>query len=307
MIRSSVIIPLFNEVDTIKRLILSLQDQSMPSDEYQVIAVDDCSTDGTREYLQSLNFKGNFKLIVQKENLGLSSGRNRGIEASDSDILLFIDGDMEVGHDWVASHTLPIENGEWDGSLGSVTHSTLDRTLFIKFLDRSDRGAKKHPNEQVGHKHFQFWNTSIRKELLTNVGGFDEKISLWGGEDIEMVVRIENFSHPVLRFNPKAKAVHYQERSLEDTFTLMTNFGAKVVPYLVEKHPFLSKEFKTNYLDNPISRKVLKMSFFNPIFFQMVKTTYKLMPDVIAFHAIKYLLGYSVFKGYLSNLIQRAK
>ena len=110
MIRSSIIIPLFNEVKTIEQLILSLQDQSMPSDEYQVIAVDDCSTDGTREYLQSLKFKGNFKLIEQKENLGLSSARNRGIEASDSDILLFIDGDMEVYHDWVVSHTLPVEN-----------------------------------------------------------------------------------------------------------------------------------------------------------------------------------------------------
>ena len=111
MLRASVIIPVFNSIQTIERLILSLQDQSMPLDEYQVIAVDDCSTDGTREYLESLKFKGNFKIIGQKENLGLSSGRNRGIEASDSDILLFIDGDMEVDHDWMVSHTIPIENG----------------------------------------------------------------------------------------------------------------------------------------------------------------------------------------------------
>lgn len=307
MIRSSVIIPLFNEVRTIEKLILSLQDQSMPSDEYQVIAVDDCSTDGTREYLESLIFKGNFKLIKQKENLGLSSARNRGIEASDSDILLFIDGDMEVDHDWVVSHTIPIENGEWDGSVGSIAHSAINRTLFIKYLDRANRGAKKNPNERVGHKHFQFSNTSIKKEILTNVGGFDEKIDLWGGEDIEMVLRIENFSNPILRFNPEARAVHHHERSLKDTFTIMEKFGSRVIPHLINKHSFLRKEFGTIYLDNIITRKTLTVTLLNPIFFEIMKSTYEKMPKSLSFLMIKYMLGYSVFKGYLSYLKQRGK
>jgi len=301
MLRASVIIPVFNSIQTIERLILSLQDQSMPLNEYQVIAVDDCSTDGTREYLESLKFKGNFKIIGQKENLGLSSGRNRGIEASDSDILLFIDGDMEVDHDWMLSHTIPIENGEWDGSVGYVTHSAIDQTLFIKYLDLSNRGAKKHPNERVGHKHFQFWNTSIRKDLLTNVGGFDEKIDVWGGEDIEMIVRIENFSNPILRFNPEARATHHQHRTLEDTFGLLENFGANVVPYIVAKHPDLAREFYTPMLDNSFIRKALMITALNPIFFNMIKSIYKLIPERLAFLAIKYMLVSSVMKGYISR------
>ena len=271
----------------------------MPLDEYQVIAVDDCSTDGTREYLESLKFKGNFKIIGQKENLGLSSGRNRGIEASDSDILLFIDGDMEVDHDWMVSHTIPIENGEWDGSVGHVTHSAIDQTLFIRYLDHPNRGAKKHPNERVGHKHFQFWNTSIRKDLLTNVGGFDEKIDVWGGEDIEMIVRIENFSNPILRYNPKARATHHQHRSLEDTFDLLEKFGANVVPYIVAKHPDLAREFFTPMLDTSFIRKALMITALNPIFFNMIKSIYKLIPERLAFLAIKYMLVSSVMKGYI--------
>ena len=301
MLRASVIIPAYNNINTLERLIQSLQDQSIPLDEYQVIAVDDCSTDGTREYLESLKFKGNFKLIKQKENLGLSSGRNRGIEASDSDILLFIDGDMEVDHDWIVSHTIPIENGEWDGSVGSVSHSAINQTLFIKYLDRSNRGAKKRPNELVGHKHFQFWNTSIRKELLTNVGGFDEKIDLWGGEDIEMVVRIENFSNPILKFNPNVKATHHQHRTLEDTFDLLEKFGANVVPYIAAKHPILAREFYTRLLDNPFIRKALMITVLNPIFFNMIKSLHKLIPERLTFLAIKYMLVSSVMKGYISR------
>ena len=142
---------------------------------------------------------------------------------------------------------------------------------------------------------------------MIEVGGFDEKISLWGGEEIELMVRVENQGKVNLRYNPDARSIHHQDRTLEKTCDLLENFGAKVVPYLVEKYPFLAKEFKTHYLDDPISRKALKVSFFNPIFFRMVKSTYILMPKVLAFPAIKYMLGYSVFKGYLSYLNQREK
>jgi len=301
VIKSSIIIPLFNEINTIERLILSLEDQSMRSDEYQVIAVDDCSTDGTREYLRSLDFKGNFLLIEQDKNRGLSAGRNRGIEASDGDILIFVDGDMDVGHDWVESHTLPILNGEWDGSVGAVTHGAAERTMFIKYLDRSDRGAKKNPNDPVRYKNFQFWNTSIKKEIFASAGNFDDNIAIWGGEDTEMALRIEQLIHPILRYNPNAKAVHHQQRSLGDTCNLMEKFGANVVPYLIKKHPMLADEFKIDIFENFFVKKALMLTIFNPIFFWMMKKTYKVAPRPVAFNIIKYLLSYSVLKGYRSR------
>jgi len=160
------------------------------------------------------------------------------------------------------------------------------------------KGQKK--NKRLDHNLFPFGNTSIRKELLIQVGGFDEKIELWGGEELELIVRVEIRGKVNLQYNPEAKAIHHQDRTLEKTCELLENFGAKVVPYLVEKHPFLANEFRTHYLDNRISRKALKMTLFNPIFFRMLIT-------VFAFPAIKYILGYSVFRGYISYLKQSAK
>ena len=308
MLRASVILPTYNNISTIERLLNSLRRQSMPSNEFEIIAVDGGSTDGTIEYLQAVQFAGSFKLIKQEKNLGIGSARNCGIDAAESEILIFIDCDMEVEEDWAEKHTVPIEESKWDGAVGNVRHEAKERTKFIQYLDRANRGAKGYlKGNQLDHRYFQYWNSSIRKKLLTQVGGFDEKIDLWGGEELELMVRVENQGKVNLRYNPDAKAIHHQDRTLDETSILLEKFGAKVVPYLVEKHPFLSKEFKTNYLDNPISRKALKMSFFNPIFFQMVKSTYKFMPRALAFPAIKYMLGYSVFKGYLSNLMRHAK
>ena len=55
MLRASVILPAYNNISTIERLFNSLRKQSMPSSDFEIIAVDGGSTDGTVEYLDSLN------------------------------------------------------------------------------------------------------------------------------------------------------------------------------------------------------------------------------------------------------------
>jgi len=208
MLRASVILPAYNNILTIERLVNSLKSQSMSSNEFEIIAVDGGSTDGTIEYLESLNFESSFKLIKQEKNLGIGSARNCGTNTAGSEILLFIDCDMEVEEDWVENHTVPIEEGRWDGAVGNVRHVAKKRTKFIQYLDRPRRGAKGYKKEkQLNHGHFQYWNTSIRKELLTQVGGFDEKIDFWGGEELELMVRVEKQGKVNLRYNPDAKAI----------------------------------------------------------------------------------------------------
>ena len=104
-----------------------------------------------------------------------------------------------------------------------------------------------------------------------------------------------------MRYNPSAKAIHHQQRTLEDTCKLLENFGANVIPYLVKKHPVLADEFKINTFKKFFVKKALMLTIFNPIFFEMMKKTYKIAPRPLAFKIIKYLLSYSVFKGYESR------
>lgn len=301
MTRASVILPAYNNITTIERLINSLGNQSFPQNEFEIIAVDGGSTDGTLEYLESLNIASSYKLIKQEKNLGIGSARNCGINAARSEIILFIDCDMEVEDDWVENHTIPIETGRWDGAVGNVRHKIRDRSKFIQYLDRPMRGAKGKKDKQINHSHFQYWNTAIRKVLLTRVGGFDEKINLWGGEELELMLRVENQGEVVLRYNSSAKSIHHQQRSLEDTCKLLENFGTHIVPYLVKKHPVLAEEFKINTFEKFFVKKALMLTVFNPIFFWMMKKTYKAAPRPVAFNIIKYLLSYSVFKGYQSR------
>lgn len=274
----------------------------MASSDYEIIVVDDKSSDGTREFLESYKTENNFQLLVQKTNLGIGAARNRAIGIAKSDILLFLDSDMEVEPEWVENHTVPMENGNWDGSVGQVTHDINMSSIFTRYLNDPRRGAKRFGAErQLSHKYFLFGNASLRKEMINGVGGFDEKISKWGGEELDLILRIEKDETLKLRYNPSAKAIHHQQRSLENTCSLLENFGTYVVPYLVKKHPILADEFKINTFENFFVKKTLMLTIFNPIFFGMMKKTYNIAPRPLAFKIIKYLLSYSVIKGYLSR------
>ena len=303
MLRASVIIPTYNNKESLGNLIHSIVKQTLPKEEYEIIVVDDNSTDASQELISQLQFEYNFLVINHSENLGSAAARNSGIKASRSAILLFIDADMEIGDSWVESHITPIENDLWDGAVGFVHHkATGKRNLFSKYLNNPQRGVKAlSQSDQVSHRHFLFANASLKKQLLIEAGMFDENIYIYGGEELELAVRIEKLENVRLRYNPDAVSNHLHRRKLEDTFNLLEKFGANVVPYIVAKHPELAREFYTPMLDNPFIRKALMITVLNPIFFSMIKSLHKLIPERLSFLAIKYMLGSSVMKGYVSR------
>lgn len=89
----SVIIPVYNEVTTIADVIQKVREQAIVGWEKEVIAVDDGSTDGTREVLD--NWKKKIRVILKEKNEGKGSALSKGFEAARGDVLLVQDADLE--------------------------------------------------------------------------------------------------------------------------------------------------------------------------------------------------------------------
>jgi len=91
--RLSIIVPVFNVENYISKCVESLLNQDIPTDEYEIILVNDGSTDGSLKicnyYVENYS---NIKIVSQK-NQGLGAARNAGIEASKGDAILFVDSD----------------------------------------------------------------------------------------------------------------------------------------------------------------------------------------------------------------------
>lgn len=92
----SIIVPAYNAEEYLERCIDSMANQNLLYDEYEVIVVNDGSTDGTLDLLNNLCLKYSFLRYVTTVNGGLSRARNRGIEDAVGEYLLFVDSDDSI-------------------------------------------------------------------------------------------------------------------------------------------------------------------------------------------------------------------
>jgi len=103
-VKVSIIICTFNRVDLIGSSILAIQRQAFPADKYEIIVVDNNSTDGTGEIVRNIADSSPVRLkYVFEGQQGLSFARNTGIRNSNGEILAFVDDDIDAESGWLTS------------------------------------------------------------------------------------------------------------------------------------------------------------------------------------------------------------
>lgn len=112
----SVIIPVYNENKTIAEIIRRVKTQNIAT---EILVVDDGSTDGTREILESLNEDGNFRIILHSHNQGKGAAVRTGIENVNGEVILIQDADLEYDPRDYPELLRPIEEDLADVVYGS--------------------------------------------------------------------------------------------------------------------------------------------------------------------------------------------
>ena len=114
MIKISIIIPVYKELNNIEKLSLKIQ-KYLKNTTYEVIFVDDSSNDGSKELLKKINKKyKNFNYIVRKKNRDLSQSCFEGIEKAKYDYIQIMDGDLQHNPKYIKNliETLKINNSD---------------------------------------------------------------------------------------------------------------------------------------------------------------------------------------------------
>jgi len=112
----SVIIPIFNEKDTLKEIISRVQETGIPN---EIILVDDGSSDGTINIVKEYEGKEGFKIIIHNKNQGKGAAVRSGLNAATGDVLLIQDADLEYDPRDYPALLKPIEEGLADVVYGS--------------------------------------------------------------------------------------------------------------------------------------------------------------------------------------------
>ena len=168
----SVIIPLFNERETILEVIKAVE--SVPLDlEKEIIIVDDGSKDGSREVVRSLDSK--YKVILKEKNEGKGSALKVGIVHSLGDYVIFQDADLEYDPNDYAKLLAPLEKNEADLVLGSRVLSGSMRLFGPKRVHFATFFGCKliafFINTLYGYRFTDYYGCykSFRRETLTSV------------------------------------------------------------------------------------------------------------------------------------------
>jgi len=191
----SFIIPLFNCLPLTRECIVSLQ-KSLPSElEYEIILVDDGSTDGTRKWLSTLSTE--FRIILNESNIGYAKSNNLAAKIAQGTLLCLLNNDLIFDHGWWK----PLLNthrklGGKAGATGNVQRRVLDRGIDHSGIRINAKGKPEHDKSWYPWPHQRREVPAvtgacllIKRSTFLEGGGFDEAY-LNGGEDVDLCFRL---------------------------------------------------------------------------------------------------------------------
>ena len=171
----SVIVPVYKSIETLERCVRSLLAQT--EKDLELILVDDGSPDGSGRLCNELSREDNRIRVIHKENGGVSSARNAGIEAAKGEYLLFADSDDYAEPDMAEKLLEGI--GEDDIAICGFHHHYQGRDI-IRIPEVPGHSGEENFLTLYGSGFLNMpWNKLYKRELA---GRFDESLSL--GEDL---------------------------------------------------------------------------------------------------------------------------
>ena len=127
-----IVIPVYNEVKTITEIISRVSSAQVIAPEKEIIIVDDCSTDGTRELLEEIGrSQKDLKILSHKVNQGKGAALRTGFESATGDIIIIQDADLEYDPREYPKLLQPIIDGRADVVYGSRFLGGPHRVLFF--------------------------------------------------------------------------------------------------------------------------------------------------------------------------------
>jgi GT2 family glycosyltransferase/glycosyltransferase involved in cell wall biosynthesis len=211
----SIIIPVFNQFQFTQACLASLQEHQ-DAERFEVIVVDDYSTDVTEEVIRKIP---GVVYIRNETNSGFISSCNRGAEQARGSYLLFLNNDTMVTPGWLAALRETFENEPKAGFVGSkliFPDGRLQEAGGIIWRDGSGWNRGKFDDPEKPEYNFlrevDYCSAAcvmIPKALFERVGGFDSKYAPGYYEDTDLAFKVRRHGFKVL-YQPLSEVIHYE-------------------------------------------------------------------------------------------------
>jgi cellulose synthase/poly-beta-1,6-N-acetylglucosamine synthase-like glycosyltransferase len=224
----SVIVPAHNAGQTISECLSSLLAQGEPREQYEVIVVDDGSTDDTRQVVQRYAVT-----LLDQPHEGPAAARNRAVAASEGEIVLFTDADCVADGTWIEEMVRPFQEPEIIGVKGAYRtrqQGIIPRFVQCEYEERYDRMARLRQIDFI-----DTYSAGYRRQIFLAEGGFDTAYPNASVEDQELSFRLAERGYKMV-FNPRALVYHQHPDTLGAYLGRKFNIGYWKVRVL-RRHP----------------------------------------------------------------------
>ena len=243
--RLSVVVPTYQRSALLARLLRALERQTLAPSHFEVIIIVDGSTDATADWLS--DFRPAYKLTWKwQPNAGRATACNRGLALARGSVVVLLDDDMEPSRRLLQAHldahscrtrlgvvgAAPVEGGPGLPAVGEYMARKFNRHLE----------SLAAPGRQFGLRDFYSGNFSVRRDVIAEVGYFDEEFTTYGNEDLELSCRLKAAGVQIV-FNAQAVA---HQRYTKDVAAVVRDNIAKggTAVLLASKHPAAITELK---------------------------------------------------------------
>lgn len=226
----SVVVPFFNSAPTLGRCLGALTSQTLARARYEVIGVDDGSTDDGAAIAQRAGIR-----LVRQQNRGAPAARNAGIAAAVGKWVAFTDADCTPSRSWLRSLLTAVEGVAADervlGAAGPVVAqpSSAPAARFVEISGGLD--TARH----LQHPKFPFaptGNVMYRREALEAVGGFDERYAAYDACDLHRRLMLGAEGRFV--FVESAVVLHQHRATWSAYWAQQVNYGRGLAQFYVK-------------------------------------------------------------------------
>jgi glycosyltransferase involved in cell wall biosynthesis len=240
-VKITVVIATCNRVSSLRNCLSSLEAQTLDRDLFEVLVINDGSTDSTGQFLADFmsETEMGFRYISHR-NSGVSYSRNVGIDNAEGEYVAFTDDDCIVPPDWLEKMYQGFSSADQDvagigGPLNCITeHNDTFVSNFIQFIDEFNYIPVltrlviwyRHTSQLRGDEAVPYLRTSnaiFRKKYLKEVGGFDVGFRRPGGEDPDLCYRLLNQNYRFC-FDRELVVLHNSRDSLTAFFKSLRNY-----------------------------------------------------------------------------------
>lgn len=292
-----VVVPTYNNLSSLLECVDAITGQKNVV--ARILVCVDGSTDGTKAALLE---RGGIAIVLLEHadgaNHGRAAARNLALRSLRAPFVALVDSDMRLDQDALAKHVQLVQ-ARGVVSIGAVLYERSS-SLWARY--QATRGRQRHRHgTRPRPLDFTSANTVLRSRDLIAVGGFDESLARYGGEDTELGLRLADTLGLEFAYNADAVARTTEGKSVAEGLAQLDQYSRTNLRTIRHRHPTGPAPFWIDRLESSRWSDRLFRLALNPVGETLARALLPWVPFAVQRRLLNYLVIRTVFRGYVEG------